>query len=516
MSEPAVRFEQITKRFPGVQALSDVSLEVAAGACHALCGENGAGKSTLGKILAGIYTPDSGRLVVRGREVRFASPRDALTAGVGMVHQELSFCDNLTVAENLCLGALPSRQGFVARQEMHERAAAMLAEIGTTIDVRRPLHELSIAQQQMVQIAAAVSGGARIIVFDEPSSSLSQGEADRLYALIDRLKQRGVTCIYVSHRMSEIFRLCDSVSVLRDGRHVATRPVDGLSESELVQLMIGRSLAEYFPPHLSVAAGEELLRVDGLSVPGKFEDVSFSLRAGEVLGLAGLVGAGRSEVAGALFGLEPELRGRVVVRGREVNVRGPGAAIRLGIGLVPEDRKRQGLVLSESGLHNTSLPILERLSRFRWIQSARERALAREYFARLRVRAPGIDTIVAGLSGGNQQKIVLARWLAARSHVLILDEPTRGVDVGAKAEIHALVSDLAAQGSAILLISSELPEILALSSRILVLRTGRIVAEVARDEGTQDGLLRLMAGLPSATSPTPGPAPTEVPAQQPS
>jgi len=270
MSEPAVQFEQITKRFPGVQALSEVSLPVAAGACHALCGENGAGKSTLGKILAGIYTPDSGRLVVHGQEARFTSPRDALTAGVGMVHQELSFCDNLSVAENLCLGTLPSRQGFVVRREMGERAEAMLAEIGTTLNVRRPLHELSIAQQQMVQIAAAVSGGARIIVFDEPSSSLSQGEADRLYALIDRLKQRGVTCIYVSHRMSEIFRLCDAVSVLRDGRHIATRPVDGLSESELGQLMIGRSLGEYFPPHLNVSAGVELLRVEKLSVPCKF------------------------------------------------------------------------------------------------------------------------------------------------------------------------------------------------------------------------------------------------------
>ena len=495
MSEPAVRFERITKRFPGAPALTDVSLEIAAGACHALCGENGAGKSTLGKILAGIHQPDEGRLFVHGTEVRLLSPRDALAAGVGMVHQELAFCENLSVAENLCLGTIPTRRGFVDRGELARRADAMLVEIGTRLDVERPVGALTIGQQQMVQIAAAVGGGARIIVFDEPSSSLSQGEAERLYALIDRLKQRGVTCIYVSHRMPEIFRLCDAVSVLRDGRHVATRPTADLTEGEIVRLMIGRSLAEYFPHHLDAAPGEELLRVEGLTVPGKFENVSFSLRAGEVVGLAGLVGAGRSEVAGALFGLEPDVKGTIAVRGQRMHLTGPKGAIGLGFGLVPEDRKRQGLVLSEPGVHNTSLPILGRLSRFHFIRRASERALTQEYFQRLRVRAPSIDTVVAGLSGGNQQKIVLARWLAARSRVLILDEPTRGVDVGAKAEIHALISDLAAQGSAILLISSELPEVLALSGRILVLRGGRLVGEVPRGQATQDGLLRMMAGL---------------------
>jgi ABC-type sugar transport system ATPase subunit len=495
MTELAVRFEGITKRFPGALALSDVSLEVAAGSCHALCGENGAGKSTLGKILAGIHGPDSGRLVLHGSEVWFRSPRDALQAGVGMVHQELAFCDNLSVAENLCLGALPARRGFVARDAMERRAAAMLSEIGTTLDVRRRLGELTIAQQQMVQIASAVSGGARIIVFDEPTSSLSQVEAERLYELIVRLTRGGVTCIYVSHRMPEIFRLCDTVSVLRDGRHVATRAVAGLSGAELVQLMIGRPLTEYFPSTADTAPGEELLRVEGLSSPGKFEDISFSLRAGEVVGLAGLVGAGRSEVAGALFGLQRSERGRTYVGGREVHIRSPKEAIHLGIGLVPEDRKRQGLVASESGLHNVSLPILRRLSRLTWLRRLEERALARRFFDRLRVRTPDLDAAVAGLSGGNQQKIVLAKWLAARTRVLILDEPTRGVDVGAKAEIHALIGQLAAQGHAILLISSELPEVLSLSERILVLRAGRLVGEVPRRDATQDGLLRLMAGL---------------------
>jgi ABC-type sugar transport system ATPase subunit len=502
VAEPAVRFENITRRFPGVQALTDVSLEIAAGSCHALCGENGAGKSTLGKILAGIHTPDSGRIFIQGSEVHLASPRDALAAGVGMVHQELAFCDNLSVAENLCLGALPSRRGLLDREAMAEQATAMLAEIGTTLDVWRAVGSLTIAQQQMVQIAMAVSGGARIIIFDEPTSSLSQVEADRLYELIGRLTQRGVACIYVSHRMPEVFRLCDTVSVLRDGQHVGTRPIAGVSEQELVQMMIGRPLAEYVSRPEGIALGDEVLRVDRLSSPGKFEDVSFSLRAGEVLGIAGLVGAGRSEVAQALFGLDRVTRGDILVRGKVVQVHAPAAAIALGIGLVPEDRKRQGLVPQESALHNLSLAILQRLSRFTWLRRREERRVAKEYFDRLRVRAPSLDTVVAGLSGGNQQKIVLARWLAARATVLILDEPTRGVDVGAKAEIHALIGELAARGTAILLISSELPEILTLASRILVLRAGRLVGELTREQATQDRLLRLMAGLGDASSAT--------------
>jgi ABC-type sugar transport system ATPase subunit len=498
MTEPAVRFENITRRFPGVQALTDVSLEIAAGSCHALCGENGAGKSTLGKILAGIHTPDSGRVFIYGREVRFTSPRDALAAGVGMVHQELAFCDNLSVAENLCLGALPSRGGLLDRAAMAERATAMLAEIGTTLDVWRRVGSLTIAQQQMVQIAMAVSGDARIIIFDEPTSSLSQVEADRLFELIDRLKVRGVACIYVSHRMPEVFRLCDTVSVLRDGQHVGTRPIGGLTEHELVQMMIGRPLAEYVPRREGVVVGDELLRVEGLSSPGKFENVSFSLRAGEVLGIAGLVGAGRSELAQAIFGLDPVRRGSIAIAGEPVRVNTPADAIALGIGLVPEDRKRQGLVPQESGVHNLSLAILGRLSRFSWLRQREERSVAQEFFDRLRVRAPTLDTVVAGLSGGNQQKIVLARWLAAKSRVLILDEPTRGVDVGAKAEIHALIGELASQGTGVLLISSELPEVLTLSQRLLVLRGGRIVGEVPQAHATQDSLLRLMAGLGEA------------------
>jgi ABC-type sugar transport system ATPase subunit len=496
MTQPAVGFEGITKRFPGVLALEDVSFEIAAGSCHALCGENGAGKSTLGRILAGVHQADAGRIRLFGEPVSIHSPQEALAAGVGMVHQELAFCENLTVAENLCLRALPSRATFVSRAEMRRQAREMLEPIGAPFDVTRLVGELTVGQQQMLQIAAAVGHGARIVVFDEPTSSLSQHEAERLYELIARLRERGVTCIYVSHRMEEIFRLCDAVTVLRDGRHVATQPIAGLDTAALVQMMIGRPLADYFPPERErTGPPEELLRVEGLSGPGGFRDISFAVHAGEVVGMAGLVGAGRSEVARAIFGLDPLTAGRIFVNGEPVTVATPQDALAHRIGLVPEDRKRQGLVLSMSGLGNTTMTMLWSLARFGFIRHRAERALVQEYFDKLRVRAPGIDTVTAGLSGGNQQKIVLAKWLAAQCRLLILDEPTRGVDVGAKAQIHALIAELAASGTGVLLISSELPEVLHLSSRIIVLREGEIAGELSRADANQEALMRLMAGV---------------------
>jgi ABC-type sugar transport system ATPase subunit len=495
--DPAVTFERITKRFPGALALEDVSFSVAAGSCHALCGENGAGKSTLGKILAGLYRPDSGRLIVGGRAVAFSGPDEALAAGIGIVHQELAFCDNLSVAENLCLGALPARGPFISRPAMYARAEELLARTGAAMDVRRTVGELTIAQQQMVQIAAAIGSGARVIVFDEPTSSLSQHETEKLYELIARLRAQGVTAIYVSHRMEEIFKLCDTVTVLRDGRHVATQPLATLDRAALVQLMIGRRVDEYFPAHAEQQAGHELLRVEQLSSPAGFADVSFTLCAGEVLGVAGLVGAGRSELAQAIFGLDPQVTGRIRVRGTPVAIRSPRAAMALGIGLVPEDRKRQGLVLSMTAASNTTLPTLASLARLTFVNAGAERAVARTFFDRLRVRASGPDAATAGLSGGNQQKLVLAKWLAARCSILMLDEPTRGVDVGAKSEIHGLVDELAAKGAAILLISSELSEVLNLSTRILVLRGGRVAGELPRARATQDAVMRLMAGVAS-------------------
>ena len=495
MTVPAIRFEHISKRFPGARALDDVSFEIAAGSCHALCGENGAGKSTLGKILAGIHSADSGQLLLFGQPVSFSGPEQALAAGVGMVHQELAFCENLSVAENLCLGRLPASGGFLDRRAMRRQAEDRLSAIGAQIDVRRRVGDLTTGQQQMLQIASAVGTGATIIVFDEPTSSLTQHEAEKLYDLIGQLRARGVTSIYVSHRMEEIFRLCDTVTVLRDGTHVATTPTAGLTQSALVQMMIGRPLDDYFPSHIHAQSGDELLRVEGFSSPGKFHDVSFTLRAGEVLGFAGLVGAGRSEVAQALFGLDPGATGRVTIRGRAIRLTGPRDAMREGVGLVPEDRKRQGLVLSMTALANTTLPFLGRMSRWSFIKRRSERSLVGSYFERLRVRAPTVDVVTAGLSGGNQQKLVLAKWLAANCQILILDEPTRGVDVGAKAEIHALIDELASRGAAVLLISSELPEIVNLCTRIIVLREGRIAGELPRATATQDALMRMMAGV---------------------
>jgi ABC-type sugar transport system ATPase subunit len=490
-----IKFESITKRFPGVVALDGVSFGIASGSCHALCGENGAGKSTLGKLLAGIYTPDEGHIAIAGQPVRFSSPTGALDAGVAMVHQELSFCENLSVAENLCLGSLPTHNGFVSRREMNRRAEAMLTPIGVTLDVTRAVGLLTVGQQQMLQIASAVGQGARVIVFDEPTSSLSQHEAERLYSILGLLRERGVTCIYVSHRLEEIFRLCDTITVLRDGHHVATRPTREVDRGTLVEMMIGRSVGEYFPAHVQATPGAELLRVAHLTSPAGFEDISFSLRAGEVLGCAGLVGAGRSEMAAALFGLDPNAKGEVWIRSKRVQTADAADAIGLGIGLVPEDRKRQGLVLSMDVLNNATLSILPRLAKLGFITRAFEQSAARPYFSRLRVKTPRMDTPVAALSGGNQQKIVLTKWMAAQCPILILDEPTRGVDVGAKAEIHGLIDELAAAGNGIILISSEMPEVLNLSTRILVFRAGRIVGELTRAEATQDALMRLMAGV---------------------
>lgn len=494
-TQPILRFQGTSKFFAGVTALRNVSFDIRTGHCHALVGENGAGKSTLGKIIAGIHAPSEGVMHLDGRPVQFASPLDAVKAGIGMVHQELCFCPNLSVAENLCLGDLPTRFGLVNRREMRSRARAMLAEIGADLDVDQPIASLSTGQEQMVQIAGAVGTGARIIVMDEPTSSLALAEAERLFELIDRLKARDVTLIYVSHRLEEVFRLCDRVTVLRDGQHIETADVSEMTVDKIVQRMIGRPVEQYFPAHLDSKPRAERLRLESLSSPGRFENVNLNVRAGEVVGLAGLVGAGRSEIAQAVFGLDPKATGRIFIDGRPVHIGSPRQAMALGVGFLPEDRKTQGLVLSMGGRANLSLPILNRLSIAGFVRSGREKALTRRYFDRLRVRTPHMDAPVWSLSGGNQQKIAMAKWLASECGILLLDEPTRGVDVGAKAEIHALIDDLAREGAAILLISSELPEVLNLSTRIIVLREGRQMGELSRAEASQESLMRLMAGV---------------------
>jgi ABC-type sugar transport system ATPase subunit len=493
-----VSFANVTKRFPGVLALDRVSFAIARGSCHALIGENGAGKSTLGKILAGVCAADDGELRLAGRPVHPANPLAARRLGIAMVHQELAFCPNLTVAENLCLGDLPRRAGWVDRARMRAQARAMLAEIEAELDVDVPIGRLTTGQEQIVQIAAAVGTHATVLVMDEPTSSLSAHESEHLFKLLAHLRQRGITVLYVSHRLEEIFRLCDTVTVLRDGRHVATEPIAATNPDRVIHQMIGREVTPHRPRHLARELGAELLRVEDFSSPGKFRGVSFALRAGEVLGFAGLVGAGRSEIAQALFGLDPQATGRVFVRGRELPLHSVGAALAAGLGLLPEDRKRLGLVLTMNCRENASLAALPRLTRAGFVRRRDERALVRRYADRLRVKAPSLDALVAGLSGGNQQKIALAKWLARECDVLIVDEPTRGIDVGAKAEIHQLLDELAGQGLGLLVISSELPELMSVSRRILVLRAGRVRGELPREEFSQSTLLRLMAGLEAA------------------
>jgi ABC-type sugar transport system ATPase subunit len=491
-----IEYKSITKTFAGVTALDGVSFTIASAECHGLIGENGAGKSTCGKVLAGIYRPDAGALAIDGIERSFASPADARAAGIGMVHQELAFCPDLSVAENLCMGNYPRRFRFlIDRAEMEKRAQFLLADIGVRLDVRQNMRRLSTAQEQLVQIASAVGTGAKILVFDEPTSSLAEPDAENLFSLIERLKIRGVTMIYVSHRMPEIFRLCDRVTVLRDGKCVGTLDRAQATPDAVVRMMIGRSIEAYFPHHLDKTPGNVILSVKNLCSPGKFRDVSFDIRAGEIVGFAGLVGAGRSEIAKAVFGLDPHASGSVEVNGKPLALGKVRQAMRRGIALVPEDRKRQGLVLMMGGRQNFSLAMLDRFKRLGLMDKKSERNAAEVFFERLRVRTPSLESPVAGLSGGNQQKVALAKWLGRNAKLLIVDEPTRGVDVGAKAAIHGIIDDLAGQGIGIMLISSELPELLNLSTRVLVMRAGRLVGELKRAEVDQDRVLRLMAGV---------------------
>jgi ABC-type sugar transport system ATPase subunit len=500
VAQPFIEFRSITKTFGGVTALKDVSLTIARGECHGLMGENGAGKSTLGKVLAGIHQQDSGETIIDGTSYALGSPRDAMDAGIAMVHQELAFCPDLSVAENLSMGRYPRKFGVVLdRAEMARRAERLLGAIGVHLDVWQNMRDLSTAQEQLVQIASAVGTDPRILIFDEPTSSLADPDAQNLFRLIESLKARGITMIYVSHRMPELFRLCDRMSVLRDGQYVGTLPRAEMTQEAVVQMMIGRNVADYFPQHLSGAGGKVVLRVRDLASPGRFSGVNFEVKAGEIVGFAGLVGAGRSEVAKAIFGLDARATGTVEIAGKPLPLGSVKASMGAGIGLVPEDRKRQGCVLAMPCRANVSMAMLDRLRRFGLLlDQAQEKKVAAKYYAQLRVKAASLDAPVQTLSGGNQQKIVLAKWLARGGQLLIVDEPTRGVDIGAKAAIHALIDELAQQGLAVILISSELPEVINLSTRILVMRDGHIAGELSRAEATQEAVLRLMAGVAKA------------------
>ena len=494
----ALHMRGISKVFPGVKALSGVELAVRFGTVHAIVGENGAGKSTLMKILSGAYAPTTGTIEVAGTDVRMKRPADAQRLGIRMVHQELNLVPDLTVAENIFLGRMPKRLGFFDRGGMLRRAAAVLAELGTSIDPQERLGDLTISQQQLVEIAKAYAADPRIIVLDEPTSSLSEHETAALFRILRKMRDAGIAIIYISHRLKEVLEIADEVTVLRDGAMIETRAASGITAAEMIRLMVGREVSNVFPKTPS-AIGQQVLSVRGIGDGTRFSDVSFDVRAGEILGLTGLVGAGRTEVARAIFGLAPLTSGTIEIDGAPVTIRSPAAAARAGIAYVPEDRKGDGIVPAMTVRENISLPVLRRLAnRFGRVRRGVERDLAQTYVQKFSIVPPDGERRIGLLSGGNQQKAVISRWLATDPKVLILDEPTRGVDVGAKAEIHGIIGQLVANGMAVVMISSELPEIMGVCDRVVVMRDGRASAPIAREGLTEERIMALATGEDSA------------------
>ncbi len=489
---PLLEFRGVGKRFGVVHALSDVTLPIHAGEILALVGENGAGKSTLTRIMEGVHQPDAGEVVIDGAPVRLRAPAEAHAAGIRVIHQEPDIFPDLSVAENLFVGDLRRVAGiFLDRADLAARTAALLARFGLEHALSPWIlaGALSAAHRQLLEIMRALRAGVRILALDEPTSSLTDDEAKLLFGVVRQLRSEGVALVYISHRMPEIRSLADRVAILRDGRLVAGRPVAEVSEAEIIHLMVGRPVSTLFdrPPN---PVGKIALETRGLTT-ARVREVNISIRAGEVVGLGGLMGAGRSELALAIFGQDRLTSGAVMVDGAEIRLRSPADAIAAGIGLAPEERKSQALLLMRSVAENVTLCVRDRVSRFGFLSRAAELLVAGEQVERMRVKTPSLDQIVSNLSGGNQQKVVLGRWLARAPRVLILDEPTRGIDVGAKAEIYRLIAELAASGIAILVISSELPELIGLSDRILVMAAGRIVGEVQRREATEQRVLEL-------------------------
>jgi ABC-type sugar transport system ATPase subunit len=485
---PLLRMSSICKRFDGIVALEDVHLTVRKGEIHALVGENGAGKSTLIKILAGFYAKDRGEITFDGRELLLRSPLDSQRAGISVIYQDFDLASNMTIEENLLLGKEPVNLCFVRRARQTELAMRYLEAVGLSIDTKAMVGSLTVAHRQLVAVAKALSSSARILVMDEPTSALSVEEIDNLLTLIMRLKGEGTSIVYISHKMDEVFRISDSITVLRDGRNVGTRKTAETSRREIISMMVGRNLDAYFNKSSRIQS-EVLLEVEDLTRSGGFRGVSFQVRRGEILGIYGLKGSGRTEIARALFGLDRPDAGEIRLHGRRVAFSHPHRAIRSGLGLIPEDRSRSGLFPNMNVRENVSIAYLDRCSRFGFLQKGRERELVKKFVDLLRIRVSGIDQMILTLSGGNQQKVVLARWLSTRPSVLLLDEPTVGIDVGAKSEIYRLMNDLAAEGIGLVLISSELPEILAMSDRILVLHGGGIVAEFAAQEASEDKII---------------------------
>lgn len=495
---PLLSFDCVSMEFPGVKALDSVSFGVAAGSIHALMGENGAGKSTLLKILSGAYVPSGGSLVIEGQPRSFHHTTEALAAGVSVIYQELHLVPEMSVAENLFLGHLPQRLGIVNRRALADAARKQLQLVGEDIEPDTKLGKLSLGQRQMVEIAKALTRGARIIAFDEPTSSLSDREVRRLFAIIHELKAQGRAILYVSHRMEEIFELCDSITILRDGRHVDTAPLASLTREAVVRKMVGRELANIYNYNPRPHAGSGLT-VEGLAGPGLTEPCSFSAEAGEIFGFFGLIGAGRTELLRLIYGAAAKTGGRMTVAGRELELRSPREAIEAGVVLCPEDRKKEGIVPVRSVLENINLSARRRKARGGvLIDESWEQPNARQRVEQLRVKTPSVRQLIRNLSGGNQQKVILGRWLSEPVKVILFDEPTRGIDVGAKSEIYSIMQQLARDGVCVIVVSSELPEVLGVSDRIAVMRQGKIAAILDRAEANEEKLLQLALPLETA------------------
>lgn len=495
MSEYVLEMKSVTKRFPGVLALDNVQLNLKPGEVLCLVGENGAGKSTLMKILAGAQPLDSGQILLSGEPVVIKSPHHAQQLGISMIYQEFNLSPYLSVAENIFLGREPriGKSPFINWTKMYNDARDILKRIRVDLDVRKPVNECSVAQQQMVEIAKAISFNSKIIVMDEPSATLTDHELAALFDLIRGLKQEGIGMIYISHRLEEIFEIGDRLTAMRDGQYVDTRDVKDITKDDIIRMMVGRELTNEFPKEI-FDRGEERLAVKNLSRRGAFENVNFSLYKGEIVGLTGLVGAGRTEVARAIFGADAIDGGQLSLDGKDVAIRTPQEAIRHGIGLLTEDRKNQGLVLGMTVRENTSIANLKELVKVMFIDRKRERAVAEQYVKELQIKTPSVEQTAQNLSGGNQQKVVLAKWLFTQSKILIFDEPTRGIDVGAKVEIYKLMNELVRQGVAVLMISSELPEVLGMCDRVLVMHEGKLAGELSRAEATQERIMKLATG----------------------
>jgi ribose transport system ATP-binding protein len=496
MAEHILEMRGITKKFPGVIALDQVNLYVSRGEVHALLGENGAGKSTLVKILAGAYTKDSGEIELFGKKIEIGNPRNAETLGISIIYQELNLVGSLSVAENIFMGRLKTFGGIhINWADVKREAERLLYDLEIDIDVHRQVRDLGIAQQQMVEVAKALSKEARIIIMDEPTAPLTNRETENLFRVIRKLKANNVAVIYISHRLEEVKEICDRATIMRDGRTIIEDDVAALSMDDIIRYMVGREIKEKYPKIEKTIEKEEVLRVADLYSGDKVKDVGFAIHAGEILGIGGLVGAGRTEMARALFKLDSNTGGKVYVRGKLCSIKKPRDAIVAGIGFLTEDRKTEGLVLKMGVGENITLAALKNFSRLFHLDHGKEQKIIGDYIGKLGIKTPSSKQLVNNISGGNQQKIVLAKWMLSHCDVLIFDEPTRGIDVGAKIEVYNIINQLAKEGKAILVISSEIPELLGISDRILVMARGRISGELNRNNATQEAVMTLATGI---------------------